>query len=76
MKFTACSAKETTCTTVLHSIQKKNELIQGFKKSVYSQAEGEGEWMYLVDAFEKWEVWGELTTKQSLVSSLVSKPHL
>lgn len=32
--------------------------------------------MYLVDAFEKWEVWGELTTKQSLVSSLVSKPHL
>lgn len=57
MKFTACSAKETTCTTVLHSIQKKKkELIQGFKISVYSQADGEGEWMYLVDAFEKWEV--------------------
>lgn len=25
MKFTACSAKETTCTTVLHSIQKKKK---------------------------------------------------
>lgn len=42
MKFTACFTKETTCTTVLHKIQKKN-LIQGFKKSVYSQAEGKEE---------------------------------
>lgn len=40
MRFTACFIKETTCTTVLHKIQKKKkELIQGFKRSVYSQAE-------------------------------------
>lgn len=41
MKFTVCFMKETTCITVLCSTW-KNEVIQEFRKSVRSPAEGKG----------------------------------